>query len=191
MGPYWTFLVLTALQIEDNRHWPALQAPIQESHDHPMAPKCHSRLTQGLRKAFNIGVQNGIRRQSKARGPVWGPTGPFLCSQHSKLKITDIGQPFVACPALQAPMQESHDHLMAPKHHSRLTQGLRKDATKTRLMTSSSGHIWPACVCMSCTVSYKNKARSRNILVSNTNSSQLYIGECFAHIYSYPCKRAY
>jgi len=24
-----------------------------------------------------------------------GPTGPFPCSQHSKLKITDIGQPFV------------------------------------------------------------------------------------------------
>ena len=36
---------------------------------------------------LNIGVQNGM----KARGPVWGPTGPFLCSQHSKLKITDIG----------------------------------------------------------------------------------------------------
>ena len=29
---------------------------------------------------LNIGVQNGIRRQLKARGPVWGPTGPFLCS---------------------------------------------------------------------------------------------------------------
>ena len=44
---------------------------------------------------LNIGVQNGIRRQLNARGPVWGPTGPFLCSQHSKLiqKITDIGQP--------------------------------------------------------------------------------------------------
>ena len=41
LGPYWTFLVLTALQIEDNRHWPALQAPIQENHDHLMAPKCH------------------------------------------------------------------------------------------------------------------------------------------------------
>ena len=57
LGPYWTFLVLTALQIEDNRHCqpfmacPALQAPIQESHDHLMAPKCRSRLTQGLRKA--------------------------------------------------------------------------------------------------------------------------------------------
>jgi len=24
LGPYWTFLVLTALKIEDNRHWPAL-----------------------------------------------------------------------------------------------------------------------------------------------------------------------
>jgi len=43
-----------------------------------------------------IRVQNGIRRQMKARGSVWGPTGPLLCSQHSKLKITDIGQPFVA-----------------------------------------------------------------------------------------------
>jgi len=54
---------------------------------------------------LNIGVQNGTRRQLKARGPVQGPTGPFLCSQHSKLKITDIGQPFVACPALQAPRE--------------------------------------------------------------------------------------
>ena len=81
------------------------------------------------------GVQNGIQRQLKARGPVWGPTGPSLCSQHSKLKITDIGQPFVACPALQAPMQESHDHLMAPKCHMRLTQRLRKAATETRLVT--------------------------------------------------------
>ena len=83
---------------------------------------------------FNTGVQNGIRRQLKARGPVWGPTGPFLCSQHSKLKIADIGQPFVACPALQAPIQESHDHLMVPKCHLRLTQGLRKAATETRLV---------------------------------------------------------
>jgi len=54
---------------------------------------------------LNIGVQNGIQRRLKARGPVWGPTGPSLHSQHSKLKITDIGQPFVACPALQAPIQ--------------------------------------------------------------------------------------
>ena len=78
----------------------------------------------------NIGVQNGLRRQLKARGPVWGPTGPFL----SELKITDIGQPFEACPALQAPIQESHDHQMAPKCHSRFTQGLRKAATETRLV---------------------------------------------------------
>ena len=34
---------------------------------------------------LNIGVQNGIQRQLKARGPVWGPTGPSLSSQHSKL----------------------------------------------------------------------------------------------------------
>jgi len=34
-----------------------------------------------------------IRRQLKARGPVWGPTGPSLYSQHSKLKITDINWP--------------------------------------------------------------------------------------------------
>ena len=47
----------------------------------------------GEEGGLNIGVQNGIRRKLKARGPVWGPTGPFLCSQHSKLKITDIGQP--------------------------------------------------------------------------------------------------
>jgi len=78
----------------------------------------------------------------EARGPVWGPTAPFLCSQHSKLKITDIGQPFVACPALQAPIQESHDHLMAPKCYSRLTQGLRKATTETRLMTLEQGTQW-------------------------------------------------
>ena len=64
----------------------------------------------GEEDGLNIGVQNGLQRQLKARGPVWGPTGPFLCSQYSKLKITDIGQPFVACPALQAPIQESDDH---------------------------------------------------------------------------------
>ena len=89
----------------------------------------------GVEGGLNIGVQNGIRRQLKARGPVWGPTGPPLCSQHSKLKITDIGQPFMACSVLQAPMQESHDHLMAPKCHSSLTQGLRKAAIETRLGT--------------------------------------------------------
>ena len=83
-----------------------------------------------MKGGLNVGVQNGKRRQLKASGPVWGPTGPFLCSQHSKLKITDIGQPFVACPALQATIQESHDYLMVPKHHSRLTQGLRKPATE-------------------------------------------------------------
>jgi len=47
----------------------------------------------GVVGGLNIGVQNGIQRQLKARGPVWGSTGPFLCSQHSKLKIIDIGQP--------------------------------------------------------------------------------------------------
>jgi len=62
-----------------------------------------------------------------------------LCSQHSKLKIKDIGQPFVACPALQAPIQESHDHLMAPKCHLRLTEDLRKAATETRLVTLEKG----------------------------------------------------
>ena len=49
----------------------------------------------GVVGGLNIGVQNGIRRQLKARGPVWSPTGPFLCSKHSKLKITDIGQPLL------------------------------------------------------------------------------------------------
>ena len=34
------------------------------------------------------------------------PTGLSLYSQRSKLKTTDIGQPFVACPSLQAPIQE-------------------------------------------------------------------------------------
>jgi len=71
----------------------------------------------------------------KGRGPVCGPTEPFLYSQHSKLKITNISQPFVACPALQAPIQESHGHLMAPKWNSRLTQDLRKAATETGLVT--------------------------------------------------------
>ena len=91
---------------------------------------------------LNIGVQNEIRRQLKASGPVWGPTGPFLHSQHSKLKITDIGQPFVACPALQAPIQESHDNPMAPKCHLRLTQGLRKAATETKLVALKQGMQW-------------------------------------------------
>ena len=89
-----------------------------------------------------IGAQNGIQRQLKSRGPVWGPIGPSLCSQHSKLKITGIGQPFMACPALQTPIQESHDHLMVPKRHSRLTQGLRKAATETRLVTLEQGQQW-------------------------------------------------
>jgi len=96
----------------------------------------------GVEGGLNIGVENGIWRQLKARSPVWGPTGPFLCSQHFKLKITDIGQPFVACPVLQTPMQESHDHSMMPKHHSRLTQGLRKAATETRLVTLEQGTEW-------------------------------------------------
>ena len=68
----------------------------------------------GEEGGLNIGVQNGLRRKLKVRGPVWGPTGPFLFSQHSKLKMTDIGRSFVACPALQAPIQESHNHPMAP-----------------------------------------------------------------------------
>jgi len=96
----------------------------------------------GVEGGLNIGVQNGMRRQMKARGPVWGPTGPSLCSQHSKLKITEIGQPFVACLALQAPIQESHDHLMVPECHSRLTLGLRKASTETRLVTLEQGTQW-------------------------------------------------
>ena len=32
----------------------------------------------GEEGGLDIGVQNGIRRQLKARGPVWGPTGPFF-----------------------------------------------------------------------------------------------------------------
>ena len=65
----------------------------------------------GAEGGLNIGVQNGIRKQLKTRGPVWGRTGPFMYSQHSKLKITDTGQSFMGCPALQAPIQGSHDHL--------------------------------------------------------------------------------
>ena len=34
----------------------------------------------GVEDGFNIGVQNVIRRQLKARGPVWDLTGPFWCS---------------------------------------------------------------------------------------------------------------
>jgi len=73
LGTYWTFLVLTALQIEDNRHGQPfmactlLQAPIQESNDHVMAPKCHLRLTQGLRKAatgFATELRSLFRSQS-------------------------------------------------------------------------------------------------------------------------------
>ena len=48
---------------------------------------------------LNIGVLNGVRRKLNARGPIWGPTGPSLCSQHSKLKMKGIGHPFVAYPA--------------------------------------------------------------------------------------------
>ena len=78
---------------------------------------------------LNIGVQNGIRRQLKAGGPVRGPSGPFLCSQPSKLKITDIGQPFVACPALQAPMQESHDHLVPLKAYTGSKKSCHRNQT--------------------------------------------------------------
>ena len=65
-----------------------------------------------------------------------GPGGPCLCSQHSKLKIKDIGQPFMAYPAIYASMQEGHGHqLMVPKHRSRLRQAPGKAATETRLVT--------------------------------------------------------
>ena len=83
-----------------------------------------------------------MQRQLKARSLFWGPTGPFLHSKHSKLKITDIGQPFVAYPALQAPIQESHDHLMVPKCHLRLIQDLKKASTEARLMTLEQGTRW-------------------------------------------------
>ena len=102
---------------------------------------------------LNIGAQNGIQRQLKARGPVWGPTGPSLCSQHSKLKITDIGQPFVACPALRAPIQESHDHLMAPKCHLTLTQGLRKTCHRNQTRDFGARH----------TVEYDSVLRQQSI----------------------------
>ena len=55
------------------------------------------------------------------------------------LQIEDNNRALLACPALQAPIQGSHEHLMVPKHHSRFTQGLRKAATKTRLMTLEQG----------------------------------------------------
>jgi len=87
---------------------------------------------------FNIGVQNGMQRQLKARDPV----GVLLDLQHLKLKIKDIGQPFVACPALPAPIQESHDHPMVFKCHSRHTQGLRKAASETIFVTLEQGTQW-------------------------------------------------
>ena len=91
---------------------------------------------------LNIGAQNGtIESQRSSLGPYW------TFSQHSELKVTDIGQPFVACPALQAPIQESHDHLMAPKRHLRLTQGLRKAATETRLVTLEQDTQWNVIEC--------------------------------------------
>ena len=68
---------------------------------------------------LNIGVKNGIQRQLKARsslGPYWTP---FVLTA-LQLKITDIGQLFVACPALQAPMQEGHD-----QWRQSATQGLQ------------------------------------------------------------------
>jgi len=43
---------------------------------------------------------NGVQRRLKVRGPIWGHTGPFLCLRHSKLKIKDLGQSFVAYPAI-------------------------------------------------------------------------------------------
>ena len=99
-----------------------------------------------------IGVEGGLNNTYKSTK--WNakaieslrssllPYWTFLCSQHSKLKITDIGEPFVAFAALQAPMQESHDHLMVPKYHSRLTQDLRKAATETRLVTLEQSTQW-------------------------------------------------
>ena len=56
---------------------------------------------------LNIGPQNGIRRQLKARGALLDLT----CAHSSP---TDIGQPLMACPALRPPIQEGHDQLMAP-----------------------------------------------------------------------------
>ena len=81
LGPYRTFLVLTALQIEDNRHWPALralQAPMQESHDHVMAPKCHSRLTQGLRKAATETRLMALEQGQQWNMIVYWASNPFL-----------------------------------------------------------------------------------------------------------------
>ena len=69
-----------------------------------------------------MGVQNEIRRHPKARGPV--------CVL------------FMACPILQAPIQERNDHLMAPKCHSKHTQSLRKAATETRFVTLEQGTQW-------------------------------------------------
>jgi len=57
LEPYWTFLVLTVLQIKDNRHWPPFRGlyshpstkiAIQESRDHIMVLKRHLRLTKAL-----------------------------------------------------------------------------------------------------------------------------------------------
>jgi len=79
-----------------------------------------------------------IESQRSSLGPYW----TFLVLKALQLKITDIGQPFVICPALQAPIQESHDHPMVPKCHSRFTQGLRKAATEIRLVALEKGQQW-------------------------------------------------
>ena len=71
-----------------------------------------------------------------------GPYRTFLVLTALQIEITDIGQPFVACPALQGPIKECHDHLMVPKCHSKLTQGLRKAATETSLVALEQGQQW-------------------------------------------------
>ena len=75
----------------------------------------------------------------------WGFYGPSLYSQHSKSMVKYISQPINAIMLYQAlwtPFLERHDQPMVPKHHLRLTQGLRYVSTKTRLVISDQGTQW-------------------------------------------------
>jgi len=47
---------------------------------------------------FKVRILNSFFREDNDVAS--GPTGPSLCSQHSKQKIKDIGQPFMTYPAL-------------------------------------------------------------------------------------------
>jgi len=39
-------------------------------------------IARGSNRGGGWALEKGVQRQLKARGPVWGPSGPSLCSQH-------------------------------------------------------------------------------------------------------------